>query len=281
MAPRDPSWRRRLAPLPLILVAAMPALLGCQKFQARVELKRGNAFYATESYREALSQFQKGLELDPNATFAWRSAGLSAMALYRPGVKEPANEHYAEVAVDAFDKYLKAFPDDTKVEDYLVTVLVQAERYDDALKRIEAQAKRRPADADLEKAAVNILIRAGRLDEAMARARKRPDAAAFYTIGVAAWGRAHDNVLLSREERGVLVDLGLAALEESLRLKADDFDALVYVNLLYRERAALTVDPAEAYRWTVLADEWRAKALAIRESQAAAKPAAPASPAGG
>jgi len=66
--------RRISACIPIFALALTPALAGCNKIQARVELKKGNAFYMDETYREALAQFQKGLELDPSATFAWRSA---------------------------------------------------------------------------------------------------------------------------------------------------------------------------------------------------------------
>ena len=134
---------RRCVAVAAVLVVA-PLLGGCQKFQARMELKRGNVLYKAETYKEALEQFQKGLELDPGATFAWRSVGLSAMALYRPGVDTPENRKYADVAVDAFKKYLASFPDDEKVEEYLITTLINAKRYDEALARLRQEAQTRP-----------------------------------------------------------------------------------------------------------------------------------------
>ena len=124
---------RRIPACLAVLALLLPLLAGCQKIQARMELKKGNELYRDEIYKEALEQFQKGLEIDPTATFAWRSVGLSAMALFRPGVDDPENQKYADIAVDAFKKYLQAFPNDEKVEEYLITTLINAEQYDEAL----------------------------------------------------------------------------------------------------------------------------------------------------
>ncbi len=137
----------RLQIIPIVALALTPALTGCNKIQARVELKKGNAFYMDETYRQALEQFQKGLELDPGATFAWRSVGLSAMALYRPDVDTEENRKYADTAVDAFKKYLAYYPNDEKVEEYLITTLINAERYDEALRPSQAGRAEEPQQA--------------------------------------------------------------------------------------------------------------------------------------
>src|SRR5689334_17370867 len=123
--------RRTLMTLALLLLA-VPLLTGCRKIQARSELKQGNSLYQSESYRAALKQFQRGLELDPDATFAWRSVGLTALALYRPGDESQENRQFAETATDAFEKYLKDYPEDQKVQDYLMSTYVNAKMYDKA-----------------------------------------------------------------------------------------------------------------------------------------------------
>ncbi|HEY0783971.1 MAG TPA: hypothetical protein VGE98_16050, partial [Thermoanaerobaculia bacterium] len=114
----------------VVLLLALPTLTGCNKIAARAELKKGNALYANESYSEALVEFQKGLELDPGATFAWKSLGFTALALYRPGDDSPKNVGYAKQATEAFEKYLEEFPDDQKVRDYLLATYINAKRYD-------------------------------------------------------------------------------------------------------------------------------------------------------
>ncbi len=111
--------RSRTLALAAPALLALPMLYGCQKLEARVEMKKGNSMYQQEQYSEALKEYQKGLELDPTATFEWRSVGLTALALYRPGDDSPKNLEYAHVATDAFEKYLKDNPEDLKVQDYM------------------------------------------------------------------------------------------------------------------------------------------------------------------
>ncbi|MBV8201536.1 MAG: tetratricopeptide repeat protein, partial [Acidobacteria bacterium] len=89
---------RRSLVLAVLTLLALPLLAGCQRLQARVELKKGNSLYQQEQYSNALLAYQKGLQLDPADTFAWRSIGLSALALYRPGDDTPKNLQYARTA---------------------------------------------------------------------------------------------------------------------------------------------------------------------------------------
>jgi tetratricopeptide (TPR) repeat protein len=232
-------------------------------------MKKGNSLYQNESYREALAQFQKGLELDPTATFAWRSVGLSAMALYRPGADTEENKRYGEVAIAAFQNYLQAFPDDHKVDEYLTTMLVNADRHQEALARLEQRAKDHPGDAPTEKAIETLLIKAKRLPEALARARRagpRPDPQVLYSIGVAAWATSYGDPTIGLATRTAIVDLGIDAMSQALQVKPDYFEAMAYINLLYREKAKVNVDYAEAQKWIAKAEEWTAKALALRAS---------------
>jgi len=269
--------RPRLAVVAVLVLAPLaPLLSGCHKFQARMELKRGNDLYKEEVYRDALEQFQKGLELDPGATFAWRSVGLSAMALYRPGLDTPDNRKYAAVAVDAFKKYLASFPDDDKVEEYLITTLINNKDYDEALSRLRTQAQTEPPKPGVNGVIVATLTKAGRLEEAYEWAKKRPDPSVLYSVAVAAWDKAYNDPMLDKVSRGKFVDLGLEASEHALRLKPDYFEAMTYYNLLFRERAKLEEDPLKAQEWYAKAEEWRDKAIAARDAQAKKEAAAAA-----
>lgn len=253
----------------MVLAALVTPLAGCQRLQARMEFKKGNTFYGNESYRPALEQFQKGLAMDPSATFVWRSVGLTAMALHKPGVEDEENTRYADIAIDAFRKYQQAYPEDAKVDEYLITVLMNAGRNDEALKLLEEKEKAKPNDPALRQGIVNLLIKSGRLDEAMARARRTtpPDPVAFYGIGVAAWDQAYNDPEIDATRREAVVDLGLEATKQALDLKPDYFEAMAYYNLLYREKAKLALDPEAAQRYYALADEWTQKAVALRQAQ--------------
>jgi tetratricopeptide (TPR) repeat protein len=263
--------RRISACIPIFALALTPALAGCNKIQARVELKKGNAFYMDETYREALAQFQKGLELDPSATFAWRSVGLSAMALYRPGQDTAENKKYADIAVDAFKKYLAAYPSDDKVEEYLVTTLINAQRYDDALARLKQEAQSGSNKPGVQQAIITTLAKAGRLEEAYSWADQHgaKDPTLYYSIGVASWSKSYNDPTIDSATRAQVVETGLKAAEKAVTLKPDYFEAMAYYNLLYREKAKLEIDPVKAAEWTAKAEEWTKKAIAVRDAQKA------------
>jgi tetratricopeptide (TPR) repeat protein len=268
--------RRIIACLPLAALLLVPSLAGCQKIRARIELKKGNKLYQDEVYRDAIAQYQRGLDLDPSATFAWRSVGLAAMALFRPGGDAAENQKYASVAIDAFNKYLASYPKDEKVEEYLVTTLINAERYDEALSRLRQQAQLHPDKPAIQQAIVSTLAKAGRLDEAYAwaNAKGARDPQVFYSIAVACWSKSYNDPMIDVAARARVVDTGMAAVEKALQLKPDYFEAMAYYNLLYREKAKLETDPEKAAEWTAKAEEWTKKAIAARDAQKAREAAA-------
>ncbi|HEX9668555.1 MAG TPA: tetratricopeptide repeat protein [Thermoanaerobaculia bacterium] len=251
-----------------VALLAAPLLAGCNKVQARVELKQGNAFYQQEEYRQALQKFQKGLELDPGATFAWRSVGLTALALFRPGDPSPENMQYAETAIEGFKKYLEEYPDNEKVREYLLTTLVQTKRFDEALGYLRERGD--PNDPDIIRAQVNILIQAGRYDEAWQLAQRMTgpnQAEVLYSVGVSTWDQAYRNPNLNYEQRGKMVDTGLEALRRALEVRPDYFEAMAYYNLMFREKAKLEMDGTKRLEYLARADDWMKKALDLRKKQ--------------
>jgi tetratricopeptide (TPR) repeat protein len=262
----------------LLLVSAV----GCGKVQARAELKKGNSYYQQEQYSKAMDYYQKGLELDPDATFAWRSLGLSALALYRPGDEDPKNKQYASTAIDAFEKYLNDYPDDEKVEDYLMATYVNAEKYQDALSYIDRRLQEKPeAAAKLQTSRINILTKADRLEEAykmISNLQGEEKAKALYSIGTMAWDKTyHDPGQLDYESKNQLIDMGIDAEKQALAVKPDYVEAMIYYSLLLREKAKIETDGAKRLEYTAEADTWLKKALELRKKKAAQPaPAAPA-----
>ncbi len=257
--------------LPLVLLLALPALTGCSKLEARVELKKGNELYRNESYTQALQQFERGLRLDPEATFAWRSVGLTALALFRPGDDSAKNVGYAKTATDAFEKYLADYPADQKVRNYLLSTYVNSKRYDEALAYIDRRAQEAPEELpDAAKLKVNILLQAGKLEEAWKMIQQQPasqaKAEALCSIGVTAWGKSYNDATIDHATREHLVDVGLQAVDQSLKIKPDYFEAMVYNNLLFREKAKMETDPNLRLQYTNQANDWQQKALALKKA---------------
>lgn len=260
----------------LIPLALCTLLVGCGKVKARMEFKQGNASYKSENFREAIKYYKRGLELDPGARQVWRSVGLAAMAVYRPGDTTKQNLSYAEEALGAFEKFAEAYPEDAKVQDYILTILMSSERYDDALTRLRVKSKKDPNDKANNQAILTVLIRAEKLDDAIAYVKSlgtRADSVAHYTVGVAAWDKAYHDPMLSPEQRGVIVDAGVDSLRKSVAMTPDSFDSLVYLNLILREKAKLEVDPVVQQALIAEAVIYQDKAKAIvaaRKAQAAA-----------
>lgn len=264
--------RRARAVAGLLALGLLAA--GCQRIQARAEFKQGNALYAEGRYSEALAHFQRGLALDPGATFAWRSVGFAAVALHRPGDAGPDNERVADVAVEAFAEHLRAHPGDREIEEYLLTVLINAGRHDQAIERLEARATG-DRSGNAERAISRVLLGAGRVEEAFARAGapgREPDPEAFYAVGVACWDRAANDPEVDSAAAGPLVDLGLRATGRAIELRPDYAEAMAYHNLLLRQRARIEPDPFVQQEWIAEAEEWRLRAAALTEARKAAEP---------
>jgi tetratricopeptide (TPR) repeat protein len=267
---------RRPIVLPVLVLLMIPGLTGCGKIKARAELKNGNTYYQQESYTKALAQYQRGLELDPDATFAYRSLGLTALALYRPGDESAKNKEYGNTAIESFEKYLADYPDDEKVQEYLMATYSNMKRYDDALEYLETQVAEHQGEperlAQFEQARVNLLTQAGRLEQAwkVAQNHQGPDRPEMlYTIGVSAWDKSFRDPTIDAATRERIVDMGLQSVKAALDARPEYFEAMAYYNLLFREKAKLATDPAQQAEYTARANEWQQKAIALRKKQQA------------
>jgi tetratricopeptide (TPR) repeat protein len=269
---------RRSLVLVALALLALPLLGGCERLQARVELKKGNSLYQQEQYSAAMIEYQKGLKLDPSDTFAWRSVGLSALALYRPGDDSPKNLEYARIAADAFQKYLKENPDDAKVQDYLMSILVSSKQYQQALAFVDQLQQQNPNEANdpkWNKYRVNVLIQAGRLPDAEQLALKTPgpeQPVSLYSIGVEAWHKVYNNNTIDYATKQQMVELGLRALRKSVEIKPDYFDAMFYLGLSLREKAKLETDGNARTADVDEAETWLKKGLELRKKSQANAP---------
>jgi tetratricopeptide (TPR) repeat protein len=260
---------RKVAVTPILLTMAAAVLLsGCDKLQARVELNKGNSYYKNEKYKDALLQFQKGVALDPSLKFAWRSVALTAMVLYHPGVDNPENNRYFSTAVDGFKKYLEAFPQNQKVQDYLIACYVNAAKYDDVLRYLQDDLKKHPGDLKDHKAIVSIYLRTQRIKEAydwITSHIPKTEAEPYYLVSVYCWDKAYRDPSISSQVRSEFVELGLSSVDKALQMQPEYFDAMIYNNLLLREKAKLQTDEKLKQEYFDKADQWRTKALALRE----------------
>ncbi len=267
--------------VPALLLLALP-LTGCNKVQARIELKEGNQYYQEEKWQAALTQYKKGLELDPEATFAWRSAGMSALAMYKPGDASPKNQEIVQEAITGFENYLADYPDDTKVRDFLMGLYIDAKRYDQALAYANRRLENEPGNVDLFNYKIRVLVAQDKLQEASQLAqshRGENQGEILRSVGQNAWNKAFNDPTLSFETRTQYVAIGLEALEKALQVRPSDSDAMVFYGLLLREKAKLTTDATERAALMVEAGEYTKKAQDLKTKEAKEAAAAAAAPA--
>lgn len=251
-----------------LLVTVTLALGGCEKFEAREHFHRANNYYKDESYRAALHDYALGLDKDPSATQVWRSLGFSALALYRPGDESPQNKDYANQAIDAFKKYLVDYPEDQKVREYLESTLMGSGRQEEAVDMLKQDAAAHPGDAKYQKGVISAMAEAGMLEQAMQQAESlhTNDPDLYHVIGVTAWSKSYRNPPADVEKHRAIIELGIRALERALQLQGNkpSIETLSYINLLWREKVKVEIDPFKQQDYIKKADEYRNQAIELR-----------------
>jgi len=238
-----------------LLVLAVAALgiagTGCQgtvdHLKANFAAKQGNDFYKAQDFQKAVEWYRYSLYLNPELPIAYHNAGLAFMGLYKPGSKHPKDQYFSQQAIDNLTRYLSYQPDDEDGKNQLLTVYLQAERYDDAAKFFEAEMKERAGDpavsARLAQTLGMIYAKKGDFESSLEWYKKRAEIdkdnpEALYTIGVLCWDKVyHSGITMELDARKQMVDMGLDYLQRAADLREDYFEATSYINLMYREKA--------------------------------------------
>jgi len=270
---RTPAVRTlsRVAAALLVAVLAV-TLAGCNRFKARQLIRQGNTYFKEQLYEDALKKYQEAKELDPNEVKLEKFLAMGYMALYNPGSTHPKDQEALSKAIEHFKKYLAVKPDDEKASKFLMTTYMNAQKYDDAIEYFKDFIQKHPADSAAVQTVAMLYARKGDFENSMVWQRKRAELEptnpeVFYTMGVTAWDKSYNSVpdAMTGEVRRGIVDEGMKNLDKALELKPDYFEAMFYVNLLYREIAKLENDPAKKAELAAKADEWQKKGLEFRK----------------
>ena len=129
------------------------------------------------------------------------------------------------------------------------------DRYDDAIVFYEQMLKTDPKDTKAMGSIASMYFKKGDFDKGMEWQKKMADAGGnkpdpYIMIGVQAWDRSYHYPDLDRATRAHIVEEGMNALQKALQIKPDSFEALTYINLLWREKAKMETDPAKAQEYT-------------------------------
>ena len=263
--------RQRAAAAAFFLLA-VTVLSGCNKIKSKQETKRGNEFLKAAQYQSALAAYQEALRLDPTETKLNKHIGIAYMGLYQPGSKHPKDLEFAQKAIDHLKTYVAAYPDDKKVLEYLVSMYLNTERYDDAINFYQNELlKRDPKDSKAMQSVAMLYFKKGDFDNGVLWLKKRLEVEGtnpevYYLIGVQAWDRSYNFPDLDPVLRAKIVEDGLASLNKAVELKPDYFEAISYINLLYREKAKMEQDPVKKQEYIDTANKYLQQALEMRRA---------------
>jgi tetratricopeptide (TPR) repeat protein len=275
----------------LVILAVMGLLItgtGCQdmfdRLRANYAAKQGNDFYKTGDYTKAIEWYRYSTYLNPELGIAYYHAALSYMALYRPGSRHPMDVRYSEEASRNLKRYLLSNPNHQEAKDHLLTVFLQAKKYDEAGTFFEEELRRLGGDdpawaSELMHRLGMIYAKKGDFESSLEWYKKRSEIEetpeSLYTIGVLCWDKVYRGAMtVTLDRRRELIEMGLDYLEKAADLRENYFEAVLYINLLYREKAKVardTGDLEQMTKWNEEANKQQKIALQMRKEVMAKK----------
>ena len=223
------------------------------------ELNAGDRAYKELKFEEAIRHFQNATALEPQSEAAHSYLGSAFAAEYIPGVETPEN---IELAENAIVEYKKVFELNSKSGQSLkgiASLYLQMKKFQDAKSLYRRAVQLVPDDPEN-----------------------------YYSIGVICWTQAftprirlRDKLALKpdeplpidytgcwqlKESNAKVVEEGMTALAKAIDLRPDYDDAMVYMNLLYREQGEIQcADPGARAADLQAADHWSDLALNSRQ----------------
>jgi len=226
--------------LAALLIMAVFPLCSCSfinKLQSRDNLNKGVKEFTNQNYAAAAQFFQKSIELDPEFPDDVPRVYLATtyMLQYVPGSMDPKSEQAASKAVETFSEVVERSEKKGKPNV-------------NAMLAIASLSYQRKQVEQTKKWCTRVLE-----TEAITDDDKKNISEAHYRIAVLDYdtviektGLTGENVeFLEEEEIKELqanIDEGLTHLEKAIEIRPNYFDAMMYQNLLWREKAKLETD---------------------------------------
>jgi tetratricopeptide (TPR) repeat protein len=260
--------KRFLKALPVTGLALFLCLgaAGCNKLKARDQLNKGVSAYKAGRYEEAISHFQQSVNEDPGLGVAKLYLATAYVGQYVPGVDTPENNRNAELAIEQYQKVLDANPSRSNkilALKGIASLYFNMKKFDQAKQFNEKVLQEDPGDPET-----------------------------YYSIGVIDWTQAYQNRQNIRNSLGLTGDApipdkdkkdcetlatqnqdvirdGMEKLNKAVDLRKDYDDAMAYINLMYREKAAIECGDAAARQADLkTADDWVEKTMATKRAKA-------------
>jgi tetratricopeptide (TPR) repeat protein len=240
-----------------------------------MEIKTANDAYEKEDYANALVHYTTARRIDPSFADLDRMIGYSQIGLYIPDDKSPQNEQHADQAIVELNKYLQKRPDDRIARDALINMYLNANRTSQAIDYFRNYLASHQADLDAVKSIATLYAKQGDFNESLNWYQKitlldagNPES--FYIYGVVCYEKVAKNPPADVAQKLDIIEKGKAALQHAIDMKADYFEAMAYLNLLWRQQALVETDPVKAQADVAQADAIRNKAVDIIRAKKAA-----------
>ena len=251
-------------------------LLGCEKIRARSEIKLANEAYEHEDYTSALVHYIRARQIDPSFPDLDRMIGYSQIGLYVPDDKSPKNEAHADAAIAELSRYLKKRPDDRIARDALINMYLNANRTSQAIDYFRNYLNQHPADLEAVKSIATLYAKQGDFNESLNWYQKitlldSKNPESYYIYGVVCYEKVAKNPPADDNEKMTIIEKGKGALQHAIDMRSDYFEAMAYLNLLWRQQALVDAksDPVKAQADVAQADIIRNKAVEIIKAKKA------------
>jgi tetratricopeptide (TPR) repeat protein len=247
---------------------------GCAKLQSRDQMNQGVQAYKNNKYSDAVKHFKEAVSLDPTNRNAQLYLATSYFTQWVPGVDTPDNKKNYDMAKQEFQKVLNEDPKDS-----LALASMAALAFNSA-----------------QGAGTNTDQKMAYLQDAAKWNERRievdpKNSEAYYYLGVIDWTRAFApiqtervNEKLKADDPGPLKDAkakedlkakylkdindGIEDLKKCLQYDKENEDAMSYMNLLLREKAALEDTPDQSKADVAQAEDWSNKSLDMKRIKA-------------
>jgi tetratricopeptide (TPR) repeat protein len=209
---------------------------GCEKLKARDNQNKGIKAFNAQKYVDAAEYFSNAIKQDPELTTAKLYLGTAYAQRAQeldPNMDIEESKQFATKAIETFESVLQAEPNNTSAIAGLAGLY-------QGLKNLEKSREYYVKQTEID-----------------------PDnAVPYYAIASTNWLRVRDRAHpLTDEQKIQVIDEGLVYVDKALEKRPTYQEAMTYKNLLFREKAAVTKDPAEAKRLVEEANVWFNKAL--------------------
>jgi tetratricopeptide (TPR) repeat protein len=240
----------------VLLAALLLSSAGCSfydKLQSRGELNKGVGSFKEQKYTDSIKYFKNAIAMDPSFPEPYSYLATAYAAMYVPGSQEPSNIKYAEDAIRGFETVLQKNPGNANAMVYIAQLYYQLKQYDKSKEWCRKIISKDPKNYEAH-------YRIGVID---------------YDISIDATGLTGEKVSeitgSKKTEVTGAIQEGIKALEESIRIKASYFEAMHYLNLLYREQAKFVTSDSEKNQILLKADTVALKAMELEKAAKAAQ----------